>query len=67
LEEFEEHPASIYNHFRTSLGKMKNDVFAIGSNDTGEWGFIQIETFNIVDNVWKSKSFSGDTKCSFGK
>ena len=63
LEEYEEHPVSNNEYYRTALGYMKNNVFVIGSKTSGffdENSNSRIETFNIGDHAWKSRDLDGD-------
>lgn len=65
LEEYEEHPVSNNEYYRTALGYMKNNIFVIGSNisdffNENESENVRIETFNIGDHAWKSRDIDGD-------
>ena len=59
MKSFQGHPASNYDRFRISLGKMKNDVFVFGSKNTTDTERVKIETFNIDDNTWNNREIGG--------
>ena len=48
----EDHPNSVYDHRRSTLGNIENKVIAVGS-----WGplNLQVELFDISSNTWTTK------------
>lgn len=45
------HPNSVHDHYKTSLGNIDNKVLAVGSEDDNT----EVELFDINSNKWTTK------------
>ena len=51
-QSYEDHPSSVYDHYRSSLGNIGNMVITVGSWSSGN---VQVESFDITRNIWTTK------------
>ena len=53
-EKYTNHPNSVSDHYKTSLGNIENQILAIGDTNNNK-----VELFDIKSNAWTTKtSFS---------
>ena len=52
-EKYTNHPSTVNDHYRSSLGNIENKILAVGGSDTNT---NKVELFDIDSNKWTAKT-----------
>ena len=52
-EKYTNHPSTVNDHYRSTLGNIENKILAVGGSDTNT---NKVELFDIDSNKWTAKT-----------